>query len=59
MRIVGRGYANNSNKVLTNDMCHTVQHNGKVEKSPPNVDEYALLFDIDNNGLDSHVLTLS
>ena len=32
-----------------------VQYNAKVEKSPPNVDEYALLFDIDNTALDSHV----
>ena len=54
VRIVGRNNANNSNKVSTNDMCHTVQHNAKVVKSPPNVIEYALLFDIDSNGLDSH-----
>ena len=39
---------------LINDMCLTVQYNEKVDKYP-NVEDYAFLFDIDNNGLDSHV----
>ena len=46
---------NNTHMVWANDVYETGQYNDNIERTPPKVEDYALLFDIDNNGLDSHV----